>query len=291
VTPDSLYKVARALIAHAQDYETNPRYRHGRSYPEANKAAKYHRAALFAFGLSTMLRERNLAQMTTSQLAKKDGIWSFRFDKPGDLKGPRAFGDQVVYIWEGEAFQSELDWLLDKAAGVRPILVEHFRKLHPGKPDPVEFFLNENGKGFCEKAVQGLFYSETARYLGPENRIGPHAIRAIVPSWLFVREGATILPTVQRYLDHEWITTTEEYYLMVQRIFNARLAKAQMQERAKQRQMQNRMLSLPEENSRIVERRLTDFADAVSPESMLGAIQQAVEHALARHQGKMADDA
>lgn len=243
--PDELYELVDALYAEAQHYERNLKKK-GRCYPEAQMAANWHRAALFAFTVTTMLRERNVAALKLSDLSKRDGVWSYRI-KARDMKGDRAKTEFVYDLWQGDRATARLYQLLEKALEVRPLLLDKFRHKNPDQADPTAFFLNENGKQFSLSGIRESFYSSSARYLGPDHIISPHDIRSIVPSWLFVREGIEFLPTIQRLLDHKNINTTMKHYVRTQQIFNTQLAKRQMDERAKRKKDQEQLLATTDE--------------------------------------------
>lgn len=286
VHADDLYTVAKALIAEAEHYTANLKRKHSRKWPEATMAYHWMCAAVWSFTLATMLRERNVVEATNFHLYKQNGEWHFRF-RAGEMKGPRAKGDQVVDLWEGDAFQTMIDYVLDKAVQMRPHLLNRFRAENIGKSDPDAFFLNSEGRPWTKSGMRMFFNSASVKYIGPDKRISPHHVRTIVPSYLFVREGTAILPTVQRYLDHANLTTTQQHYLRIESLFSAKLAKMQMEERAKQRKAQEKLAKLPDVVVAMMGKLSGDILEQIGehfdPATLGKAVQDAVRAELARH--------
>lgn len=247
VHADDLYSVLYALVGEAEHYEANVRRKYDRHFPMALAAHKWMEAGVWAVTLVTWLREGNVAMMTPKNLYKlADGTWHFRF--AGDeMKSKRDHADYVLDLWKGDEAQGLVNRILDKVVEMRPHLVDRFRAKHPGQPAPETFFLNMKGRPYAENALRHFFTSASVRYLGPEKRISFHDVRTIVPTWLAVREGVGILPTIQRRLDHARFQTTQNFYLKVERLFDSRLAKLQMEEREKHRKTQDRLAKLPDQ--------------------------------------------
>jgi hypothetical protein len=236
-----------ALVAEAEHYEANVSRKYGRVNALGTAAHKWMEAGVVGLTIVTWLREHNVATCTTRNLYKQeDGAWYFRFSR-SQMKSKRDHADHVIDLWRGREAQAMIARVLDKCVELRPHLIERFREGHPGKPDPETFFLNLRGRNYSHAAVRWLFASASQRYLGPGKRLSPHDVRTIVPSWLFVREGVEILPTVQRRLDHAHIKTTHDFYLKVERVFDSRMAQVRMDERAKVRRTQEKLHKLPEE--------------------------------------------
>lgn len=279
VHADDYYEVLDALLAEAVHYEAHLKKKKGRKYPQAQMAAHWHRAGLWAYMTLTCLRERNLAQATTWHIFKSDDAWHFQF-KPGEMKGPRDFGDQIVDLWRGESSQRMVYRVLDRVAEVRHHLIEKFKCKYPDAPISDAFFLNEDGKAFSESAIRSLVNTVSIRYLGADKQISPHDVRTVIPTYLAIREGPEILPLIQRLLDHAHFSTTEKFYLQVQRIFNARLGQMQMEERRKQAQLQIKLSRLPDDLFKVVESSLGELRDVISRDSLQSMIEEAVVRAL-----------
>lgn len=287
VHADDLYSVLFALIGEAEHYEANVHRKYDRRFPMALAAHKWMEAGVWAITLVTWLREGNVAMMTSKNLYKLgDGTWHFRF--AGDeMKSKRDHADYVLDLWKGDEVQGLINRVLDKVVEMRPHLVKRFRANHPGLPDPETFFLNMKGRPYAENALRHFFTSASVRYLGPEKRISFHDVRTIVPTWLAVREGVGILPTLQRRLDHARFQTTQNFYLKVERVFDSRLAKLQMEEREKHRKTQERLAKLPDQMAGMFQRLQAellaahaDFTGSFTEETLRTIVLEAVHGAL-----------
>lgn len=254
VHADDLYRVLDALVGEAEHYESNVSRKYDRRFPKALAAHKWMQAGIWALTLVTWLREGNVAMATPKHIYKlPEGSWRFRFAKD-EMKSKRDHADDIIDLWRRDEVQGQINRILDKVVEVRPLLIERFRAENPGQPDPETFFLNMRGRPYRESTLRLFFTSASVRYLGPEKRISFHDVRTIVPSWLAVREGVGILPTLQLRLDHARFQTTQNFYLKVERIFDSRRAKVQMEERDKQRKVQERLGKLPDQMAGMFQR-------------------------------------
>jgi hypothetical protein len=251
---DDLHAMFEALVAEAQHYEAHVARKYEREDPWALAAHKWMEAGLVGLTIVTWLRESNVAKCTPRNLFKReDGTWYFHFARP-QMKSRRDHADHVVDLWKGRSAQALLSRVLDRCVALRPRLLDRFRQENRGKPDPETFFLNFRGRTYSTSAVRCLFASASQRYLGLSKRLSPHDVRTIVPTWLFVREGLDILPTVQRRLDHAHIQTTHQFYLKVERLFDSRFAQARIEEKAKERRLHEQLHRMPDEIVGTVER-------------------------------------
>lgn len=249
VHADDLHFVSRCLIALAMEFEANleRKYKYGRDYPQATMAFHWHRAAIWLFTITTLLRQSNVSRATQEHIFReKDGSWHYRFPA-GWMKGDRPKADQMVDLWRGEESMPLIRFVMDKAAEARHFLVERFCAENPGQPEPQQFFLNMDGKGYTTSAMRSFFVDTGVAFLGPEKRFSQHDIRTIVASWLLVREGPEILEALRNHLHHKDISITIKYYIRVQTIFGARLAVKQMEERQRQRKVLAELHKLPDE--------------------------------------------
>lgn len=272
IHPDDLYHVLECLVAEARHYESTVGSKYGRKDPLAQMAFHWHQAAVWGFTLATLLRQQNVVNATARHIYKEpDGTWHYRYSAD-EMKSGRAKSDEVVDLWRGEAAMGLVRLALDKAVEMRPHLLARFRRSHPNAPEPQAFFLNMDGKAYAPSAMRLFFNSAAVRYLGPEKRISQHDIRAVVASWLFVREGYEIMEAVQNHLDHAHPSTTEQHYVKIKNIFGSRLAVKQMEERQKHKKMMADLYKLPDqlaamlsEQQRAIEQTLNELRDAISP--------------------------
>lgn len=268
VHADDLYMVWAALVAEAEHYEANVngKYKYGRVNPMALAAHKWVQAGVWGLTLITWLREENVATATPRTLFKlDDGTWFFRFPRQ-QMKSKREHADHVIDLWRGDQSQLLLERVLAKVVEMRPHLVERFKVAYPDLDEPQQFFLNQKGRPYSCNALRNFFTSASVRYLGKEKRISMHDVRAIVPTWLFVREQEDAMKAVQIRLDHRYRNTTEQFYLKVEKLFTSRFAKAHFDEKDKQRKLQARLEKMPDEMMAMIERLLVKMNDAHSGE-------------------------